>query len=61
MSIKLDLTLDEINGVLTALGNLPFVQVEPLIGKIREQAIPQAQEQSQKIQAEQPASDAPTE
>ncbi len=39
--IKLELTLDEINGVLTALGNLPYAQVSGLIEKVREQAIPQ--------------------
>lgn len=53
MSIKLDLTLDEVNGVLMALGKLPFEQVEPLVAKIREQAVPQAKEQSEKYQAEQ--------
>ncbi len=36
--VKLDLTLDETNLVLEALGNLPFVQVHQLIGKIHEQA-----------------------
>ena len=44
MSIKLDLTLDEVNGVLISLGKLPFEQVEPLISKIRGQAVPQAKE-----------------
>ncbi len=53
MSIKLDLTLDEVNGVLIALGKLPFEQVEPMVTKIREQAVPQAKEQSEKYQAEQ--------
>ena len=42
MSIKLDLTLDEVNGVLISLGKLPFEQVEPLITKVRGQAVPQA-------------------
>jgi|EndMetStandDraft_5_1072996.scaffolds.fasta_scaffold722458_2 hypothetical protein len=36
--IKLQLTLEEINQVLTALGNLPFIQVHELIGKIQTQA-----------------------
>jgi hypothetical protein len=35
----------EINGVLTALGNLPYIQVVDLIAKIREQAAPQVAEQ----------------
>lgn len=41
--IKLDLTLNEVNGVLNALGQMPYSQVEALITKIRDQAIPQAQ------------------
>jgi len=36
--INLTLTLDEVNGVMTALGNMPYAQVAPLIEKIREQA-----------------------
>lgn len=39
--IKLELALDEVNGVLSALGNMPYAQVSGLIEKIREQAIPQ--------------------
>lgn len=42
-SITLELSLAEINAVLTALGQMPFVQVADLIGKVREQAIRQAQ------------------
>ena len=38
--IKLELALDEVNGVLSALGNMPYAQVSGLIEKIREQAIP---------------------
>ena len=41
MSIKIELSIDEINGVLMALGNLPYAQVQPLIDKIRVQVIPQ--------------------
>jgi len=36
--IKLQLSIEEINQVLTALGNLPFIQVHELIGKIQAQA-----------------------
>jgi hypothetical protein len=36
--IDLVLTLDEVNGVMVALGNMPYVQIAPLIEKIREQA-----------------------
>jgi hypothetical protein len=43
MAIKLELELIEVNGIMQALGNMPFAQVEPLINKIREQAVPQAQ------------------
>ena len=41
VQVNLTLTLDEVNACLTALGNLPFVQVSPLIEKIREQTVPQ--------------------
>ena len=41
--IKLELTLDEVNGVLIALGKMPFAEVELLVAKIREQAVPQVQ------------------
>lgn len=43
-SITLELSLSEINAVLTALGQMPFVQVADLIGKVREQAIRQTQQ-----------------
>lgn len=36
--IKLQLSVEEINQVLTTLGNLPFIQVHELIGKIQVQA-----------------------
>jgi hypothetical protein len=51
MAIKLELELAEVNGVLNTLGSLPYTQVEPLITKIRAQAIPQ-------VNAEQAAQDA---
>ena len=41
--IILELELDEVNGVLAALGQIPFVQVAGLISKIQEQASPQVQ------------------
>jgi hypothetical protein len=43
--IKLTLTVDEVNRVLGALGDKPFVQVADLIEKIRTQAQPQVPEQ----------------
>jgi len=39
--IKLELTIDETNGVLQALGNMPYAQVVALVEKIKAQAIPQ--------------------
>ena len=50
-NIKLDLSLTEINGVLQALGNAPYVQVVALIDKIKSQAIPQIQAESDNIGA----------
>ena len=39
--IKLELTIDETNLVLQALGNAPYAQVVALVEKIKQQAIPQ--------------------
>lgn len=39
--LKFELTLDEANLVLAALGKAPFDQVAGLIGKLRQQAEPQ--------------------
>lgn len=36
--ISLDVTIDEANLILEALGQLPFVKVYTLIGKLQEQA-----------------------
>jgi len=41
--IKLELEVAEVNGILNALGQLPFVQVQALIAKIQGQAAPQVQ------------------
>ena len=41
-NIELNLSFDEINVVLKALGSLPFNEVYDLIGKIHEQANAQA-------------------
>ena len=41
--IELKLTVAEVNGVLQALGQMPFVQVSALIQKIQQQAAPQVQ------------------
>jgi hypothetical protein len=42
--IKLDLEINEVNGILQALGQMPYIQVEQLVKKIKEQAEPQVQE-----------------
>jgi hypothetical protein len=39
--VKLELTVDEVNGILQALGQLPYAQVVNLISNIREQAVKQ--------------------
>ena len=39
--VNLSLKIEEINLVLTALGNLPFIQVNEIIAKIQTQATPQ--------------------
>jgi len=39
--MTLDLTIDQINVIMSALGNAPFVQVEGLINEIRKQVQPQ--------------------
>ena len=42
--IKLELELAEVNGIMNALGQMPFVQVQALIAKIQGQAAPQVQQ-----------------
>ena len=44
--IKLELTVEEVNGILQSLGNMPYAQVVALVEKIREQATPQVQAQA---------------
>ena len=39
MELKLD--LNEVNGILNALGQMPYIQVKDLIAKIQAQAPPQ--------------------
>ena len=46
--IKLEMEIAEVNGILTALGQMPFVQVQALIAKIRQQAAPQVQQEQPK-------------
>lgn len=42
--ITLTLSVNEVNNVLGALGKGPYEVVEPIIAKIRQQAMPQVQE-----------------
>ena len=44
--IKLELEIAQVNGILGALGQMPYVQVKELIDNIQQQAIPQIQQQS---------------
>ena len=39
--MTLDLTIDQINVIMSSLGNAPFIQVEGLINEIRKQVQPQ--------------------
>jgi hypothetical protein len=41
--INLELTLNEINLILQALGQAPYAQVAELVEKIKAQAIPQVE------------------
>jgi hypothetical protein len=45
MEIKLSLTLEELNAVMQALGNMPYAQIATLVEKVRAQAVPQVQAQ----------------
>lgn len=45
MNINLTFTLDEMNGLLTALGQLPYVQSANYITMIHNQAVPQIKAQ----------------
>tara|TARA_R110000868_G_scaffold70430_1_gene206923 strand:- start:14836 stop:14982 length:147 start_codon:yes stop_codon:yes gene_type:complete len=41
--LKLELEIAEVNAILNALGNMPFIQVQALIAKIQGQAAPQVE------------------
>ena len=44
ITIKLELSINEVNAVLLALAKLPFETVAPLIENIRNQSLPQVPE-----------------
>jgi hypothetical protein len=41
--IKLELTVEEVNNILMALGKAPYEFSQPIVDKIKQQAIPQVQ------------------
>ena len=41
--IKLELSIDEVNGILMALGKAPYEMAQPIVDKIKQQAVPQVQ------------------
>ena len=61
MEIKLNLQIEDVNAIISVLGMLPFNQSAAIIGKIREQAIPQVQAAEAAAQAAQEAANQPAE
>jgi hypothetical protein len=43
--VNLELTLNEVNSILNALGAMPYVQVVVLIDKLKTQVVPQVSQQ----------------
>ena len=43
MTIKLELEVEQVNGILLALGKAPYEMAQPIIDLIKQQAIPQVQ------------------
>ena len=41
--MHLDLTIEQINVIMAALGNAPYIQVATVIAEIQKQAAPQVQ------------------
>ena len=41
--MTLDFTLEQINVIMSALGNAPYITVAPVIAEIQKQAAPQVQ------------------
>lgn len=57
---NIQMTLDQVNVVLTSLGKLPYESIAPLMNSIQHQAsiqMQQYQAQAEQAQAEQAASD----
>jgi len=53
--IKLDLSIEEVNTILRVLGKHPFEEVVSLVGKIKSQGDPQAEEIAKQVEANKPA------
>jgi len=49
--IELQLTIDDVNLILEALGNLQFAKVYTLIGRIQEQAAQQIRSNGSRVEA----------
>ncbi len=58
--INLKISIEEANLILQALGNLPFVKVYALIGKVQEQAGQQLSAEGQASEADDAEYPAPT-
>lgn len=54
--VTLTLNLDEINGIMAALGQGPYVQVAELVTKVRDQAGAQLAQLQAELAAQQPES-----
>ena len=58
--IKLELTLEEVNIILSALGTQPFAQVHQLVAKVQEQGSSQLQDgQTVQVPKKEEKSDTP--
>jgi hypothetical protein len=48
--MKLELTLQEVNLILTGLGRLPYESVFELVDKVKSQAVPQINQQQAPVE-----------
>jgi hypothetical protein len=59
MEIKLNLTIEEVNVIISTLAMLPLNQVHGIVNKVRDQAIPQVQAAEAAAKAEAEAANEP--
>ena len=52
VTIKLELSLQEVNAIMAGLGQLPYVQVVDVVEKIKVQAVPQTQKPQEIIESD---------